>query len=183
MHKIVCVDTLDTLVQEHMVHSVVNTDGVIEIGISVEGTCNDRVSSSSGYNEFGSWNGLRVNSEFVCLLDLIMNKYRETFEPFTTKYKKVCTMKLNMLCTLVNDFSKISMTDVDTKINSEYRDVFAGLQKFGFNINISWLVRRLDYVEQLPFSQHLLPELHAVDSHINDAVRKLQDLETKLQDL
>lgn len=42
-----------------------------------------------------------------------------------------------MLCTLVNDFAKISMTDIDTEMIAEYRDVFCGLAEI-------WVQRKLD---------------------------------------
>ncbi|KAK1356131.1 hypothetical protein POM88_049387 [Heracleum sosnowskyi] len=150
-------------VQEELVvqNSVVDVHRVAQIGDPVERTRNDQVNSSRCNSDFGLWRGHEVNSEFVCLLDLIMNKYPETFEHFTTKNKKNCTMKLNLLCTSVNDFNRISLTDVNTEMFAEYRDVFAELQKFGFNISL--LVSRLNYTEQIC---------------INDTKTKLQDLET-----
>ncbi|KAK1359188.1 hypothetical protein POM88_043662 [Heracleum sosnowskyi] len=111
----------------------------------IEGTDNDQVSSSRGNSDFGLWRGHEVDSKFLCLLDHIMNRYPETFQHFATKNKKFCKMKLDMLCTSVNDFTKISMSEVDTEMIAEYRDVFSGLQKFGFNV--SWLVSRLNFVE------------------------------------
>ncbi|KAK1372648.1 hypothetical protein POM88_028841 [Heracleum sosnowskyi] len=117
--KSVCIDTVDM--------------GVQHVGSSVDGTDNDHVSSSSGNIDFGLWRGYTVNSEFVLLLNAIMDKYPETFEHFTTKHKKFTTMKLNMFCTSVNDFAKISMTTVDTEMIAEYRDVFADLHKLGFD--------------------------------------------------
>ncbi|KAK1400632.1 hypothetical protein POM88_000237 [Heracleum sosnowskyi] len=140
-----------------------------------EGTGNDHVSSSMGNSNLGFWRGHEVNFEFVCLLNLIMNKYPETFEYFTIKNKKFCTIMLNMLCTSVNDFIKISMTEVDSEMIAEYRDVFADLKIFGFNV--SWLVSRLNYIEQLQFSWPLLPELHALDCQINEARKKMQEIE------
>ncbi|KAL8099808.1 hypothetical protein AgCh_032171 [Apium graveolens] len=134
---------------------------------SVDGTDNDHVSSSSGNIDFGLWRGYAVNFKFVLILNAIMEKYPETFDHFTTKNKKFSTMKLNMFCTSVYDFAKISMTEVDTETIAEYRDVFADLQKMGFDV--SWLVNLLNYVEQLWISQPLLPELHAIDCDIDDA--------------
>lgn len=80
-------------------------------------------------------------------------------------------MMLNMLCTSVNEFLGTSMTEVSTDNITEYRDVFADLQRRGFNV--VWLVSHLNYVEQLLFSQH---QLHAINSHIDDA-NKLQELQ------
>ncbi|XP_074348922.1 uncharacterized protein LOC141687514 isoform X2 [Apium graveolens] len=182
LHKKVCVDTLATGVQEeHMVkNSVVNADRVTHTGVPVEGTGNDRVSSSRMDRSFGLWRGHEVNSEFESLLDIIMNKYPETFEHFTTTNKKLCTVKLNMLCSSVNVFTKISMSQVDTEMILEHRSVFAALQNLGFNV--SWLVNRLNYIEQLRFSQPLLPELHAIDAHIDNAKSRLHDLQILIDD-
>ncbi|XP_074344366.1 uncharacterized protein LOC141683527 [Apium graveolens] len=190
IHRTVSVDTADTGMQEEPVgqDSLSDVDRVRQIRSPVERTGNDRVSFAGGNSEFGLWRGHEVNCEFVCLLDLIMDKYPETFEHFTTKNKKFCSVKLNTLCTLVNDFTRISMTDVDAEMIAEYRDAFAELQKFGFNV--SWLVSRLIYIEQVRFSRPLLSELHEIDSHIADAKSKLQefqvhidDTKTKLRDL
>ncbi|KAL8099199.1 hypothetical protein AgCh_031752 [Apium graveolens] len=190
IHRTVCVDTADTGMQEELVgqDSLLDVDRLRQICSPVKRTGNDRVSSSGGNIDFGLWRGHEVNCEFVYLLDLIMDKYPETFEHFTTKSNKVCTIKLNALCTLVNDLTRISMTDVDTEMIAEYRDAFAELQKFGFNV--SWLVSRLNYVEQVLFSRPLLSELHAIDCRIDEAKSKLQefqgrndDTKSKLRDL
>ncbi|KAL6499421.1 hypothetical protein OROHE_026084 [Orobanche hederae] len=92
--------------------------------------------------------------------------------------------KLNMLCTVVNDFIKIPMTEVDTGMIVEYMDVFADLEKLGFDI--SWLVNRLNYVEQIRFSPPLLPKLRATDgakSTLQDLQIRIDEAKTKLQDL
>lgn len=62
--------------EEHVVqNSVVDAHRVGRIGAPVKRTCNKQVSSSRCNNDFGLWRGNEVNFEFVCLLDLIMNKY------------------------------------------------------------------------------------------------------------
>ncbi|WOH05434.1 hypothetical protein DCAR_0624850 [Daucus carota subsp. sativus] len=184
IHKSVFVDTAHMGVQEELVGQNSLLDGeserVRQIGATVERTGSDRVSSSGTNSDFRLWRGHEVYCEFVCLLDRIMDKYPETFEHFTTKNKKFGTMKLNLLCTSVNDFTKISLSDVDTKTIAEYREVFAELQEFGFNV--SWLVGRLNYIEQARFSQPLFSELHAIDCHIVDAKSKLQEFQTCIDD-
>ncbi|KAK1385280.1 hypothetical protein POM88_023015 [Heracleum sosnowskyi] len=113
-NEIVCVDTVDMGVQEeHVVqNSEVHDDRIIRcVGAPVKEIVNDRVSSSGKKSDIGLWHGHEVKSEFVCLLDHIINKYPETFEHFATKNKELCTMKLNMLCTTVNNFIKIPMTE------------------------------------------------------------------------
>lgn len=180
IQKTMSVGTVDMGVQEEQMvqNSVFYVDNGREIGSPVNRAGNDRVTNSRANSDFGLWRGHEVNSEFVCLLDLIMNKYPQTFEHFNTKNNKLCTMKLNMLCNLVNDFTKITMTEVDTVMIAECREVFSGLQNFGFNI--SWLVSRLNYIEQLRFSQPPFTELHATDCcHIDDAKGKI----TRLADL
>ncbi|XP_074363862.1 FBD-associated F-box protein At5g44490-like [Apium graveolens] len=136
----------------------------------------------------GLWRRHEVNSEFVCLLDRIMQKYPETFEHFTTKNKKLCSMYLNILCTSLNDFIKISITDFDCEMIVAYRDVFSYLQNQG--LDVSWVVNRLNYIEHIWFSKALVNELHSIDCHIEDAKTKLQELQAqvnnvkiKLQDL
>lgn len=99
-----------------MDNSLVDVDKVGLIDSRVEGTNNNRVSSSKGNRYLGWWGGYEVNSEFVCMLDHIMQKYPETFKPFTTKNKKLCTVRLNMLCTSLNEFTNISMAEVDSEI-------------------------------------------------------------------
>ncbi|XP_074373075.1 uncharacterized protein LOC141713516 isoform X1 [Apium graveolens] len=185
--KSVCINTVDMEVhEEHVVQNSVqhaDNDRVRHDGSSVDGshgTNNDHVSSSSGNIDFRLWRGYAVSSEFVLLLNAIMDKYPETFDHFMTKNKKFSTMKLNMFCTSVNDFARISMTEIDTETIAEYRDVFADLQKLGFDI--SWLVNRLNYVEQLWISQPLLPELHAIDHDIDDYKSKLQDLQINMDE-
>ncbi|KAK1398070.1 hypothetical protein POM88_007933 [Heracleum sosnowskyi] len=179
--------TIVTTSRENMIHQIaaasvtaVDNDSVVLVGAAVEGSCNDQVSSSRKNIDSGLWQGNEVNSESVCLLDQIMKKYPETFEHLDTKNKKFCTMKLNMLCTAVNDFIKIPVTEVDTEIIVEYRDVFADLQKLGFNL--SWLVTRLNNIEQLWFPQPLLPKLHATDCQDYDAKSILQDIQIRIDD-
>ncbi|KAL1812608.1 hypothetical protein ACET3Z_022673 [Daucus carota] len=182
VHKSVFVDTAHMGVQEELVgqNSLLDGDRVRQIGAPVKRTGSGRVSSSGGNSDFRLWQGHEVYCEFVCLLDRIMDKYPETFEHFTTKNKKFCTIKLNMLCTSVNDFTKISLSDVDAKTIAEYREVFAELQEFGFNV--SWLLGRLNYIEQVRFSQPLLSEIHAIDCHIVDAKSKLQEFQVCIDD-
>ena len=160
--------------------TAVDNDMVVNDGIPVEGTHNDQVSSSRENIHLWLWQGNEIDSKFEGLLNQIMNKYPETFEHLATKNKKFCTMKLNMLCTAVNDFIKIPVTEVDPEIIGEYRDVFADLQKLGFNV--SWLVTRLINIEQLRFSQSPLPKLHAVDCHNDDGQSQLQDLQIRIDD-
>ncbi|KAK1353371.1 hypothetical protein POM88_052506 [Heracleum sosnowskyi] len=120
--------------EEHVVkNSVANADRVTHVGVPVVETGKDLVSPSTGNSGFGLWRGHEVDSEFVGLLDIIMTKYLETFEHFTTTNKKLCTMKLNMLCSSVNVFTKISTTQVDTEMILEHRSVFSASQNLGFN--------------------------------------------------
>ena len=46
-------------------------------------------------------------------------------------------MKLNMLCTIVKDYTRTSMTEVDIEMIAEYRAQFADLQR-SFNV-IDWI--------------------------------------------
>ncbi|XP_074382024.1 uncharacterized protein LOC141723950 [Apium graveolens] len=180
IHKTVCVDK--GVQEEPVLHNyAVNADKARQISAPIEVTSNYRVSSSRGDSDFRLWRGHEVNSEFVCVLDIIMNKYPETFEHFTTINKKLCTMKLNMLCTSVNVFTNICMNQVDAEMISEHRTVFTALQNLGFDV--SWLMNRLNFIEQLRFSQPLLPELEAIDSQIENAKNKLQDLQIHIKDL
>lgn len=192
MHKAACVNTLDMGMQEeNLVQNFdVNADRITEIGVPVQGSGSDHDKDSSprGDGDVGLWQGYVVNSEFVSLLDRIMNKYPETFEIFTTTNKKLSTMKLNMLANSVSVFTKISMTQVNTDMIDDHRVVFDALHKLGFDI--SWLVNRLNYIEQLRFTQPLLSELYAIDCRIDYAKDKLQNLQihvddtkTELQDL
>ncbi|KAL8156736.1 hypothetical protein AgCh_001730 [Apium graveolens] len=98
---------------------------------------------------------------------------QETFKHFTARSEKFHTMMLNMLCTSVNEFLGTSMTEVSTDIITEYKDVFADLQSWGFNVD--WLASHLNNVEQFLFSQH---QLHTIDSRMEDAKNKLQELQT-----
>ncbi|KAK1379530.1 hypothetical protein POM88_026274 [Heracleum sosnowskyi] len=181
--KTACIDTVDVGVQDELVlqNSEVHADRIIPVGAPVKGTCNDQVSSSRRSTDSGLWQGDEVNSDFVCLLDQIMNKYPETFEHLATKNKKFRTMKLNMLCTVVNDFTQILMTEVDAEMIVEYRDVFADLKKLGFNV--SWLVNRLNYIEQLRFSQPLPTKFHLTDCHDDDGKSEVQDMRIHIDDV
>lgn len=70
--------------EEHVAEDfVVDTDRVRHINVPVEEKGKDLVCSFMGNRDFGLWQGHEVNSEFVCLLDRIMDKYPETFEHFT----------------------------------------------------------------------------------------------------
>lgn len=123
IHRTVCIDTVEVGVQEE--HVVQNCE--VHVDALVEGTCNDQVSSSRGNCYSGLWRGYEVDTEFAGLLDQIMSKYPRTFEHLTTKNKKFCKLKLNMLCTSVIDFTKIPLTEVDAKVIAEYRNIFADL--------------------------------------------------------
>ncbi|KAK1402950.1 hypothetical protein POM88_002555 [Heracleum sosnowskyi] len=183
------VPTKDMNVQkEHVLEDSVVADRARHIDAPVEEIGKDQVSSLTGNGDFGVWLGYKVNPEFICLLDRIMHKYPETFENFTSKNKKLCTMNLNILCTSLNDFTKISMTEVDSEMISGYKDVFAYLKNQGFNV--SWALRRLNFIERLRYSKPLVPELHAIDCRIENDRSKLQELQAcvddvkiKLQDL
>lgn len=180
IHEKVCTDTLGKRVQEeHVVKNSGLVDGKVRqvspdpmqglgglLPIAPGGEGNDWKLSSRGNSDFGLWQGHEVNSEFVGLLDLILEKYPETFEHFNTTSKKLCTIKLNLLCTLVNAFTETTMTD--NEILSEYRTLFTSLQR---SFNLEWLVSCLNNIEQLQFSQH---EIHAINSCIGDAKNKLQ---------
>ncbi|KAK1386274.1 hypothetical protein POM88_024009 [Heracleum sosnowskyi] len=106
INKAVTVDNVD------IEKSLVDATRANQTDPLVGGVSNDQVSSSKGSRDLGLWQGHEVNSDFVCLLDRIMHKYPETFEHFTKKNKKLCTTNLNMLCTSVNDFTKISLTEM-----------------------------------------------------------------------
>lgn len=79
-----------------------------------------------------------------------------------------------MLCTIVKNFTDTSLMEVDTEMITEYRAQFADLQR---SFNVQWLVNHLNSIEQLQCSQSLLDKLHALDSQIDDARSKLQDLQ------
>ncbi|XP_074360529.1 FBD-associated F-box protein At3g52670-like [Apium graveolens] len=123
VHQTPTVGTVDVNVQEeHVMGDVVgDADTVRHITVPIEEKGKERLSSSVRNRDFGLWQGHEVNSEFVCLLDRIMDKYPETFEHFTAKNKKLCTRNLNILCTSLNDFNKLSMTEIDSEIIAEYR--------------------------------------------------------------
>ena len=59
-----------------------------------------------------------------------------------------------------------AVADVTAAMITEYRALFSDLQRWGFDI--SWLVRRLNYVEELRNSKPLINELHAIFSRIHD---------------
>ncbi|XP_074381010.1 uncharacterized protein LOC141721791 [Apium graveolens] len=167
--------------EEHVVEdSIVDANRARDIDAPVEEIGKDPVSTSGGNQDFGLWLGHKVNSEFVCLLDRIMLKYPETFENFTKNNKKLSTINVIMFCTSVNGFAKVSLSEVDSDMLVEYRDAFAYLQSKGFNL--SWVVSRLDYVEHIRFSNPLIPELYALDCHINDDKSELQELQACVDD-
>ncbi|XP_017215971.1 putative FBD-associated F-box protein At5g53640 [Daucus carota subsp. sativus] len=155
---------------------VVDANRVSHTDPSVEGTGKDQACSSRGERDSGLWRSHEVNFEFLGLLDRIMHKYPKTFEHFTTKNKKLCTMNLNMLCNSLNDFFKISVANVDSEMIREYREVFSYLHTQG--INLSWMLDRLNYLEHLRFSKPLLSELHSIDCQIDDTKTKLQELQS-----
>lgn len=130
-------------------------------------------SSTKGGSDLGLWQAYEVKYEFIGLLDCIAKKYPETFDCFNTSSKELCTLKLNMLCATVKAFTDTSMTKIDAEMLSEYRAIFSDLQS---SFNVNWLIERLNYIEQLQFSQPLLDKFQAVDSLIGDAKSKLQDL-------
>lgn len=175
--KTVSVETLDLEVEEQ---TLVDAYKVRQIDSPVVGTRDNRVSSSMGIGDFGLWRGYEVNTENVGLLDRIMQKYPETFEHFTMTNKKYSTVRLNMLCTSLIDFTRLSVAEVDSEIIVQYRDLFANLQSLGFDL--SWVLSRLNYIEHLRFSKPLITELHAIDCRIDDAKSKVQDMQTQLAD-
>ena len=69
-----------------------------------------------------------------------------------------------MLCTsIVKEYTRTSMTEVDIEMIAEYRAQFADLQR---SFNVKGLVNHLNCVEQFQIV-HLLPDkLDAVDSCI-----------------
>ncbi|XP_074348094.1 uncharacterized protein LOC141686900 isoform X1 [Apium graveolens] len=150
---------------------------VAEVALSaaVGGDGDDQVRSSRRAVDTGLWNGHEVKSEFIGLLNLIMKQYPETFEHFTTntESKLFCTMKLNMLCTSVDALSKISTTEVDDKMVTEHKVLFADLQKLGFRVN--WLESHLNCIEH-GISKSLLHDLDEVDS----LVEKNDDTKTDI---
>ncbi|XP_017215658.1 uncharacterized protein LOC108193489 [Daucus carota subsp. sativus] len=183
--KTVCINTVDVGVQaEHVVRNSVQhtySDRVRHVGSPVDGTDNDHARSSSGNPDIRLWRGYDVNSKFVCILNAIMDKYPETFEHFATRNRNFSEMKLNMLCTSVHDFVKMPVLIVDAEILAGYWDVFADLQKLGFDV--SWLVSRLVIVEQLYTAHPLLLKLHAIDCDIDDAQRMFQDLQFNMNEI
>ena len=122
------------------------------------------------------WQGHEVNPEFVGVLDRIMKSYPETFRQLTTKNKKIWTMKLNTLCSLVNNLVKTPKIEVNAEVLCEYRALFTDLQRWGFKLN--WLINHLNRIERLLFSKTIGNELLAIDTRINDAKIKIQDLQT-----
>ena len=85
--------------------------------------------------------------------------------PQVVKQPFNCTMKLNMLCTIVKDYTRMSMTEVDIEMIAEYRAQFADLQR---SFNVKWLVNHLNYVEQFQITRLVPDKLDAVDSCIAD---------------
>ncbi|KAK1403074.1 hypothetical protein POM88_002679 [Heracleum sosnowskyi] len=163
IHKKVCSDSLTMKVKEE--HGVDNSRlfdrKVGQVGTLLQGfggvvpLDNDQTSSSRGITDFGLWQGHEVKSEFLGLLELIMEKYPETFDHFTTKSNSFCSMKLIILCTSISAFITTAMTEINTEMITEYRALFSYLQS---SFNLQWLVNHLNYIEQLLISQHELPE-------------------------
>ncbi|KAK1372645.1 hypothetical protein POM88_028838 [Heracleum sosnowskyi] len=144
------------------------------LGTFLTGAVNDRASSSRAANEFWLWQGYEVKSEFIGILDCIAKKYPETFDNISVNSKKLYTMKLNMLCNIVKAFTETPMSEFNYNMIAEYRDLFANLQR---SFNVKWLVDHLNYIEKLQFSHPLIYKLQAVDSRIEYAISKLQDLQ------
>lgn len=158
------------MTDENMVeNSEVRAGKVKEVEALVSGESNDRASTSSEKSCFVLWQGHEVNTEYADLLDLMMKRYPETFTHNIIKNHKIWTVKLSMLCSSVNAFTKTSMSEVNSEMLIEYRGLFNVLRDSGFNID--WLMSHLNYIEKLC-------ELYASDPHIANAKRKLQDLQT-----
>lgn len=134
----------------------------------VSGASNDRADSYEKSNCV-LWQGHEVDSECVGMLDLIMKKYPYTFKNLPNKNKKVLTVKLNTLSSSVYAFTKTSMAEVDNDMITEFWDLFTHLRSWGFNT--SWLLRHTLYIK-------FLHKLNASDSRIDNAKRKLQELQT-----
>lgn len=178
--KTVSAETVNAGVEKKhaLENSLVDANGVRQTDSSSEGTSNNQRSSFEGNIYYAVWRGHEVNSEFVCLLERIMRKYPETFEHF--KKNKLSTVWLNMLCTSLNAFTKLSMTEVNFETIVQYKDIFAYLQNLGFNIG--WVLSRLNYIQHLRFSKPLIMELHAIDCLIDDAKSEVQDLPAPTND-
>lgn len=58
------------------------------------------------------------------MLDLIMDKYPQSFKKLTNKNKKIVTVKLNTLASLVNAFTTTLMTEVDNEMLTEFEALF-----------------------------------------------------------
>lgn len=140
---------------------------------------NDQASSSWETSGFRFWRGHEVKSEFVSLLERITKKYPDTVAHFTSKFDIFHTMMLNMFCITVTSIMNTAVTDVDTEMITEYRALFSDFQRWGFKI--SWMVSRLNYVEQVRFSQPLLNELHAIVSRIQDLQTLRAEKMTEIQ--
>lgn len=140
----------------------VDADKVKKFENLVPGPSNDLANPLCDNRDCVYWHGHEVNPECVSLLDLIMQEHPETFAQLTLKSKKIWTMKLNMLCSLVNAFTNTSMTEVDIELLTEYRELFSDLQRWGFNVN--WLMCRLNSVEHLHFSKYSFDKFHATNT-------------------
>lgn len=164
-------DTFDmSLTEENVVGtSEFQFENVKEVKARVSGESNDRASTSSEKRCFALWQGHEINTEYADLLDLIKKRYPETFKHNIIKNQNIWTVKLKLLCSSVNAFTKTSMTEVNSDMLTEYRGLFKILQTSGFNID--WLMSHLNYIENLC-------ELYASDPRINNAKEKLQDLQT-----
>ncbi|WOH14822.1 hypothetical protein DCAR_0934345 [Daucus carota subsp. sativus] len=110
--------------EEHAMEDlVVDSDRVRRSDAALERTKKDQASSSQGDKDSGLWRGHVVNPKFVCMLHRIMHMYPETFEHFTTKNKMLSAMNLNLLCTSLDNFGKVSLTEVDREMIDGYRDM------------------------------------------------------------
>ena len=89
-------------------------------------------------------------------------------------------MNLNLLCTSLDNLTKVSLTEVDCEMIDGYRDICAYLQNQGFHV--SWMVNCLNYIEHLCFSQPLIPELHGIDCCIEGAKTEVQNMQAHVDD-
>ncbi|KAK1379415.1 hypothetical protein POM88_026159 [Heracleum sosnowskyi] len=111
-----CDDTFDMRATEENVveNSEVHAKKVKEVQALVSGESNDGASTSSEKSCFLLWQGHEVNTEYADLLNLIMKRYPETFKHSIIKNHKIWSVKLNMLCSSVDAFTKTSMSERET---------------------------------------------------------------------
>nr|XP_017217036.1 PREDICTED: putative F-box/FBD/LRR-repeat protein At4g03220 [Daucus carota subsp. sativus] len=127
---------------------------------------NAQASSSRETSGFRLWRGHEVKSVYVSLLERITKEYPDTLKHITAKVNVIQTMMLNVFCTTVTSYMNTAVADVTAAMITEYRALFSDLQRWGFDI--SWLVRRLNYVEELRNSKPLINELRAIFSRVHD---------------